>query len=84
MFEHVWMTYRMTRQQELFKVIVGSDNSIPVMISQCVPVDRFHYMVGAPAAALHDIGIRDSCGVKGRYHVVPVIVKSEVLYAVGF
>ena len=78
------MTYRMTRQQELLKVIVGSDNSVPVVVCQRVPVYRFHYMVSAPPASLHDIGIRNPGGVKSGHHVVPVIVEPEMLYAVGF
>ena len=78
------MTYRMTRQQELFKVIVGSDDGIPVMIGQRVPVYRFHDMVGAPPASLHDIGIRNPGSMKGGHHVVPVIVEPEVLYPVRF
>ena len=78
------MTYRMTRQQELFKVIVGSDNSIPVMIRQRVPIYRFHDMVSTPPASLHDIGIRNPGGMKGGYHMVAVIMESEMLYPVRF
>ena len=78
------MTYRMTRKQELVKVRVGSDNSVPVMVCQRVTVYRFHDMVSTPPASLHDIGIRNPGGVKGGHHVVSVIMEAEMLYAVGF
>ena len=78
------MTYQMTRLKQFCEVSVGGDDGIPVMISQRVPVYRFHDMVSAPPASLHDIGIRNPSGMKGGHHVVAVIVKSEMLYVVGF
>ena len=75
---------KMTQKSEKsLEVGICRDGCISVMVGQCVTVDGFHGVIGRPASALHDIGVRDSRSVQGRYHVVPVVMEPEVFYSMA-
>lgn len=62
----------------LFKALIDQLVLLYRLIGQSSAIDFLHGLIGGPAAAFHDIGIRHTQSVHDRGSVVPEIVIPEV------